>query len=93
MYVTQHLVTLGHQVKGHLTEIVKPGGATFVDLIPTIRRLGTAAFLQQMTAQRDIILNYLKEAQGRANERERRGGHKKKDGRGSKTTQNEHQKF
>ena len=64
MYVAHHLLTLGHQFRPNLPPPLKEGAATFIDLVPKLRRLGTESFLHQLTKQRDLILEYLTGAQG-----------------------------
>ena len=64
MYVAHHLITLGHQYRNKLPEPLRSGAATFIDMIPKIRRLGTEAFLQQMTKQKQQLLDYLTGANG-----------------------------
>lgn len=62
MYVCHHLAMIGHQFNKSLPEDVQ---ATFVDLMPKIRRLGTDTMLQQLNTQKDIMLDYLQAAKGR----------------------------
>ncbi|XP_061173737.1 centromere/kinetochore protein zw10 homolog isoform X2 [Saccostrea echinata] len=61
MYVAHHLATIGHQFNKSLPQDVQ---ATFVDLIPKIRRLGTDTMLKQLNSQKDIMMEYLKAAKG-----------------------------
>lgn len=61
MYLTHHLLTLGHQFRSSLPKDIS---ATFVDLIPEIRALGTASFLDQMNTQKAILEQYLQGAAG-----------------------------
>ena len=61
MYLAHHLLTLGHQFKHSLPSDVS---ATFVDLIPEIRGLGTSSFLDQMNMQKAILEQYIQEAAG-----------------------------
>ena len=65
MYIAHHLLTLGHQYKAKLPEPLCQGAATFVDLVPKIRRLGTEAFLQQMAAQKQQLIEFLNGAHGK----------------------------
>lgn len=44
MYIAHHLLTLGHQFRYRLTNILYDGAATFVDLVPGFRRLGNFTF-------------------------------------------------
>lgn len=64
MYVAHHLTTLGHQYRNRLPEPLSTGAATFIDMVPKIRRLGTESFLQQMTRQKQQLLDYLAGANG-----------------------------
>lgn len=64
MYLAHHLLTLGHQFHSTLPPDVS---ATFVDLIPEIRALGTTSFLDQMNMQKAIIEKYLQAAGGNFN--------------------------
>lgn len=41
MYLAHHLLTLGHHFKAHLPQPHSEGVATFVDMVPGFRRLGT----------------------------------------------------
>ncbi|XP_034995595.1 centromere/kinetochore protein zw10 homolog [Zootoca vivipara] len=58
MYIAHHLLTLGHQFRGHLID----GIATFVDLVPGFRKLGTECFLAQMRVQKEELLERLSSA-------------------------------
>ncbi|NXT10271.1 ZW10 protein, partial [Prunella fulvescens] len=40
MYISHHLLTLGHQFRYHSTSVLSNGTATFVDLVPAFRKLG-----------------------------------------------------
>ena len=62
MYIAHHLMTLGHQFSKKLPQTIN---ATFVDLVPKIRRLGTETFLQQLSKQKAQMLEYLAAANGR----------------------------
>ncbi|XP_045165863.2 centromere/kinetochore protein zw10 homolog [Mercenaria mercenaria] len=61
MYISHHLMTLGHQFSKKLPQTIN---ATFVDLVPKIRRLGTESFLQQLSKQKAQMLEYLAAANG-----------------------------
>ncbi|XP_062995110.1 centromere/kinetochore protein zw10 homolog [Elgaria multicarinata webbii] len=63
MYIAHHLLTLGHQFRGHLND----GTATFVDLVPGIRKLGTECFLAQMRVQKGELLERLSSARNFSN--------------------------
>ncbi|XP_003472868.2 centromere/kinetochore protein zw10 homolog [Cavia porcellus] len=68
MYIAHHLLTLGHQFRLRLAPILCDGGtATFVDLIPGFRRLGTECFLAQMRAQKSELLERLSSARNFSN--------------------------
>ncbi|NXW90070.1 ZW10 protein, partial [Alopecoenas beccarii] len=67
MYIAHHLLTLGHQFRYRLTDILCDGAATFVDLVPGFRRLGTACFLAQMRVQKGEILERLSSARNFSN--------------------------
>lgn len=58
MYIAHHLLTLGHQFRGRLSN----GTVTFVDLVPGFRRLGTECFLAQMQVQKGELLERLSSA-------------------------------
>ncbi|XP_054853771.1 centromere/kinetochore protein zw10 homolog isoform X2 [Eublepharis macularius] len=62
MYIAHHLLTLGHQFQGCLSGLPCDGAATFVDLVPIFRRLGTECFLAQMRAQKGELLERLSSA-------------------------------
>ncbi|KAL0626775.1 Centromere/kinetochore protein zw10-like protein [Plecturocebus cupreus] len=67
MYIAHHLLTLGHQFRLRLAPILCDGTATFVDLVPGFRRLGTACFLAQMRAQKGELLERLSSARNFSN--------------------------
>lgn len=67
MYIAHHLMLLGHQFQRSLPEPLCLGAATFVDLIPVLRRSGTKCFLEQMLRQKDQILQSLRSAHGKSN--------------------------
>ncbi|XP_061448733.1 centromere/kinetochore protein zw10 homolog isoform X2 [Rhineura floridana] len=58
MYIAHHLLTLGHQFQGRLSD----GSATFIDLVPGFRKLGTDCFLAQMRVQKGELLERLSSA-------------------------------
>ncbi|XP_068096888.1 centromere/kinetochore protein zw10 homolog [Hyperolius riggenbachi] len=62
MYIAHHLLTLGHQFRYHLPAPLSDGAATFVDMVPGFRRLGTEAFLAQMRTQKEELLERLSNA-------------------------------
>lgn len=61
MYISHHLMTLGHQFSKKLPTSIN---ATFVDLVPKIRHLGTESFLQQLSKQKAQMSDYLAAANG-----------------------------
>ncbi|KAM8927590.1 centromere/kinetochore protein zw10 homolog [Pelodytes ibericus] len=67
MYIAHHLLTLGHQFRYHLPTPLSDGAATFVDLVPGFRRLGTEAFLSQMRSQKGDLLERLSSAKNFSN--------------------------
>ncbi|XP_072886140.1 centromere/kinetochore protein zw10 homolog [Hemitrygon akajei] len=62
MYIAHHLITLGHQFQCSLPNPLCNGTATFVDFVPSFRRLGTECFLAQLRTQRDELLERLSTA-------------------------------
>ncbi|NXT80866.1 ZW10 protein, partial [Zapornia atra] len=67
MFIAHHLLTLGHQFRYRLTNILCDGAATFVDLVPGFRRLGMECFLAQMRVQKGEILERLSSARNFSN--------------------------
>ncbi|XP_010184204.1 PREDICTED: centromere/kinetochore protein zw10 homolog [Mesitornis unicolor] len=67
MYIAHHLLTMGHQFRYRLTNILCNGAATFVDLVPGFRRLGMECFLAQMRVQKGEILERLSSARNFSN--------------------------
>ncbi|NWX14342.1 ZW10 protein, partial [Aegotheles bennettii] len=67
MYIAHCLLTLGHQFRYRLTNILCDGAATFVDLVPGFRRLGMECFLAQMRVQKGEILERLSSARNFSN--------------------------
>ncbi|KAJ8267083.1 hypothetical protein GJAV_G00138140 [Gymnothorax javanicus] len=67
MFIAHHLLTLGHQFRHHLPKPLSDGTATFVDLVPGFRRLGSECFLAQMRAQKAEMLERLSTARNFAN--------------------------
>ncbi|ESP01626.1 hypothetical protein LOTGIDRAFT_225294 [Lottia gigantea] len=61
MFISHHLMTLGHQFSLKLPPTIN---STFVDLIPKIRGIGTQSFMDQMNSQRDLLLEFLQAANG-----------------------------
>ncbi|KAL4238190.1 Centromere/kinetochore protein zw10 [Mactra antiquata] len=61
MYIAHHLMLFGHQFSKKLPTTIN---ATFVDLVPKIRRLGTEAFMYQLTKQKAQLSEYLSAANG-----------------------------
>ncbi|XP_066228983.1 centromere/kinetochore protein zw10 homolog [Saccopteryx leptura] len=67
MYIAHHLLTLGHQFRLRLSPVLCDGTATFVDLVPGFRTLGTECFLAQMRAQKGELLERLSSARNFSN--------------------------
>ncbi|XP_063799257.1 centromere/kinetochore protein zw10 homolog [Pseudophryne corroboree] len=67
MYIAHHLLTLGHQFRYHLPSPLSDGAATFVDMVPGFRRLGTETFLAQMRSQKGDLLDRLSNARSFSN--------------------------
>ncbi|KAM4652514.1 centromere/kinetochore protein zw10 homolog [Discoglossus pictus] len=67
MYIAHHLLTLGHQFRYHLPVPLSDGAATFVDMVPGFRRLGTESFLAQMRSQKGELLERLSSARNFSN--------------------------
>ncbi|NP_001116261.1 centromere/kinetochore protein zw10 homolog [Xenopus tropicalis] len=67
MYIAHHLLTLGHQFRYHLPSPLSDGAATFVDMVPGFRRLGTESFLAQMRSQKADLLERLSNARNFSN--------------------------
>jgi len=65
MYIAHHLLTLGHQFRRGLPPPLNRGAATFVDLVPRLRRQGTEVFVGQVIRQRDLVLECLNTAEGK----------------------------
>ncbi|XP_042332095.1 centromere/kinetochore protein zw10 homolog [Sceloporus undulatus] len=63
MYIAHHLLTLGHQFRGHLNDMT----ATFVDLVPGFRKLGMECFVAQMRVQKEELLERLSSARSFSN--------------------------
>lgn len=62
MYLAHHLLTLGHHFRAHLPQPLSEGVATFVDMVPGFRKLGTQCFLAQLNVQRAELLERLSTA-------------------------------
>ena len=60
MYLSHHLITLGHQFYAHLPAPLNSEVTTFIDQVPIVRQLGEDCFLAEMRKQRDCILECLK---------------------------------
>ncbi|RUS69307.1 hypothetical protein EGW08_022931 [Elysia chlorotica] len=61
MFISHHLLTLGHQFATRLPPIVNP---TFVSLIQQIRENGVEVFLAQIQRQKNLLLDCLEGAKG-----------------------------
>ena len=55
MFVAHHLITVGHQFHSH----IPVQGATFIDYVPQLRKLGEECFLNEMDKQSKTILDFL----------------------------------
>ncbi|CAG5870648.1 unnamed protein product [Menidia menidia] len=62
MYLAHHLLTLGHHFRAHLPQPLSEGVATFVDMVPGFRKLGSQCFLAQLNVQRAELLERLSTA-------------------------------
>ncbi|CAL1572812.1 unnamed protein product [Knipowitschia caucasica] len=67
MYLAHHLLTLGHHFRPHLPQPLSEGVATFVDMVPSFRKLGAQCFLTQLTVQRTEMLDRLSTAHNLCN--------------------------
>ncbi|KAM4619941.1 centromere/kinetochore protein zw10 homolog isoform 1-T1 [Polymixia lowei] len=67
MYLAHHLLTLGHHFRPHLPQPLSAGIATFVDIVPGFRKLGTQCFLAQLNVQRAELLERLSTARNFSN--------------------------
>lgn len=65
MFITHHMMTLKHQFEANLPAPFRTSAATFVDLVPQIRRMGAECFLRMMTSQKTQLLEYLSAANGK----------------------------
>lgn len=60
MYLSHHLITLGHQFHSRLPPPLNSEVTTFIDQVPLIRQLGEECYLTEMRKQCNCILDYLK---------------------------------
>lgn len=67
MYLAHHLLTLGHHFNAHLPQMLSEGIGTYVDMVPTFRKLGVQCFLDQMNVQRTELLDRLSTAHNMCN--------------------------
>ncbi|CAJ0944828.1 unnamed protein product [Ranitomeya imitator] len=67
MYIAHHMLTLGHQFRYRFPSPLSDGAATFVDMVPGFRRLGTETFLAQMRLQKGDLLDRLSNARSFVN--------------------------
>eukprot|EP00795_Rhopilema_esculentum_P012876 gene12876-3626_t len=56
MYLAHHCITLGHQFKLTLPETLSQGAATFIDLVPVLRKCGEKCFLDNLKKQKLQLL-------------------------------------
>lgn len=75
MYLAHELLTLGHAYRhkwlAALDAECRMTAATFVDLVPKLRALGTDCFLQQLDRQKQLLAESMKSADGFKNLEER----------------------
>ena len=64
MYIAHHLLTVGNQFRSQLPPPLSLGAATFVDLVPGMRREGTECLLAMLSRERDNLLDIVKQAKG-----------------------------
>eukprot|EP00112_Aurelia_sp_Birch-Aquarium-sp1_P010087 Seg2172.2 transcript_id=Seg2172.2/GoldUCD/mRNA.D3Y31 product="Centromere/kinetochore protein zw10-like" protein_id=Seg2172.2/GoldUCD/D3Y31 len=64
MYLAHNCITLGHQFKPTLPEALSQGAATFVDLVPVIRKCGEKCFLANLQKQKLQLLEIIRECNG-----------------------------
>ncbi|XP_072303091.1 centromere/kinetochore protein zw10 homolog [Eucyclogobius newberryi] len=67
MYLAHHLLTLGHHYRAHLPQPLSEGVGTFVDMVPSFRKLGAQCFLSQLDVQRTEMLDRLSTAHNLCN--------------------------
>lgn len=67
MYLAHHLLTLGHHFSARLPQMLSEGVGTFVDMVPTFRKLGVQCFLDQLNVQRTELLDRLSTAHNLCN--------------------------
>ncbi|XP_064403978.1 centromere/kinetochore protein zw10 homolog [Halichondria panicea] len=59
MFLAHHLITLGHQFHSRLPPPLNSEIATFVDLVPLVRRLGEQVYVSEMRKQSGTLLHFL----------------------------------
>ena len=52
MYLAHHCVTMGHQFKPTLPDLLGQGAATFVDYVPVLRNCGQKVFLDNLVSSK-----------------------------------------
>ena len=62
MYLAHRLLTLGHEYSNRFPVVLRSSTTTFVDQVTKLRELGTSMFLKCMQAQRNQIINILRES-------------------------------
>ncbi|KAJ3589263.1 hypothetical protein NHX12_010109 [Muraenolepis orangiensis] len=67
MYLAHHLLTLGHHFRPHLPQPLSDGITTFVDMVPSFRKLGAQCFLAQLNVQKAELLERLSSARNFSN--------------------------
>ncbi|XP_041456853.1 centromere/kinetochore protein zw10 homolog [Lytechinus variegatus] len=64
MYISHHLLTLGHRYQHTFPTPLSDGASLFVDLVPVFRKEAVTPFLAQMRSQRDLLLESVRIAEG-----------------------------
>ncbi|XP_789289.3 centromere/kinetochore protein zw10 homolog [Strongylocentrotus purpuratus] len=64
MYISHHLLTLGHRYQHTFPSPLSDGASIFVDLVPVFRKEAVTPFLAQMRSQRDLLLESVRIAEG-----------------------------
>ena len=67
MFLAHHLITLGHQFHSRLPPPLNSEIATFVDLVPLVRRLGEQVYVSEMRKQSGTLLDFLRSFGGLEN--------------------------
>ncbi len=59
MYLTHHLITLGHQFHSLLPQPLNTSDASFIDLVPIVRKLGEVVYKREIKKQSATIIDIL----------------------------------